>query len=1656
MKQHRQTKKRKSIWLGFLLILLIALGAAGWMKGSELTAKEKESIESKASSILSFKDVSLMKEKIGIADFDKGANYKTKPGFLDEADAYKDRIIRSYDSLEYTYSVSFNASDGQTYTDLVVRLSGRVINGVTDDGRMLNAQVSPSFGGTADLNKKESTFSFDLTTDAEGNKLSTATAPIFTIPVEVYGATNGTKLGFEAQAQIVSAKNDKGETLDLSKENIVVKLPKVEEVTVTSDVNLQAWLKGALGESYATFQDITGSDKYPNLLIRQAGLAVGVVPLEGRGTDMLGSSAPTGKITLELSQSASFKDLTNNKVTSLEIGKDIPALSIFDYGLIRTGVPYPARAGFLSEQFPKYNRLNATRLNIPVSLKAGGINPITSIYDTGSTSMVNTNDKNIIQVSFENYVFNENWFPSANQSNTALLYQTYQKLFASMGMYLMVPIDLLTENSQETWGLEVTKIIYEDEDGVDKQIIPNKATDTQRYVWAETLYPVGVQVVYTKYFAENGTNIQTPRNLSTQSSGDARALMGQKIRVQTHYENGGDYMPVESTVIQKWNPNESEVYKAEYKKPNPQIGNTMAAKPIMYGVAKVKNYSIQSLDYNKEDDYYWFSSISEAEQVGEISAAKAGSIGKRAPGYNGEQLLVYRQVKNNLGAVDEDGNPFMSVGYGIMYREAGQKGAMSYPFDVNTTNDFVPTKYDDAGIVSIQSPNSLYGDSLLVVPYTLSIGKKAIDGETGKEQSTFPASEKINWILSPRVTTEAMGELEPVSITIKDVLPKGMDYLIGSGKQDGKSFEPQITGPNEKGETTLTWTFDTIPGQSIPDIQYQTQTNQDDLIFNGQSASVTNRAVISSPLVNSAESLRSKDYTVSLTKVNTPIFTKTTSTPLIDADDLETPIRYLVRLSNQTELDFLNVDFLDVLPFIGDGRLDGVDGSDFHGSYKLVGLKVLQEDQKTEDITAIKYYTSQEVDPKTRPGDINVASWTTYTGGNLNTNARAVYATIPKLSAKAVRYLEILILPEGSQPEDVYLNRATANASNYATVMETNVARTTVVNRKLSGQVWYDDNYNGRMDDNEDFREDVPVTLYKMNEDNTKTKVTENLRGEKLIDDTGNSLVKTDKDGAYLFDALPAGDYVVGFAFLNEAGEDEIEKNQLFITKPFEENVQLLVNSKLSLTEKDGLNRLTPLDKKFTLPDVSSMNAAHYEEQGVNAGVLVQSDLKVEKSVYDSFGEDGQGTGQSLDGQTVKVGDTLFYEIIVSNPLQHSIVENVTVQDQLPEGLIYKKGTLRYWSPETLQWADLDDESFNEDQYLQTEALGSIVGPNQQIKVRFEAEITPEASGDLTNVATAKGVFKEKEFNEEDDTNNEAPPLPEIQKTVDHTDKVQVDDILTYTIVVGNQQGGGQWFHSVVTDTLKPYLDYVPGSTVVNGANVSDEYWQDNTLTYPVGNLLSEETATIVFKVKVNQVPEDDGIVWNTAFANGEQKNGKPTDEVEDTVKVPAIDGVLHIRQVVLQPNSELVIPTKGFFQLYLQDNENKRNDDGMIGLVSGSTVKDTEVEVSKELFTSRTIRMNQDENGIRIIDLIPEYYEYIGYIQTTDSNKVSQEHLSANRDLMQTGEIYLDYTENQEYWLSIYIQPKLGTTFDGKPEESPRGYSWDYRTNKLGNLQMK
>jgi hypothetical protein len=154
----------------------------------------------------------------------------------------------------------------------------------------------------------------------------------------------------------------------------------------------------------------------------------------------------------------------------------------------------------------------------------------------------------------------------------------------------------------------------------------------------------------------------------------------------------------------------------------------------------------------------------------------------------------------------------------------------------------------------------------------------------------------------------------------------------------------------------------------------------------------------------------------------------------------------------------------------------------------------------------------------------------------------------------------------------------------------------------------------------------------------------------------------------------------------------------------------------------------------------------------------------------------------------------------------------------------------------------------------------------------------------------------------------------------------------------------------------------------------------------------------------------------------------------------------LNIRQSVIRPNEDLVIPSKGYYTSFISGQAQTRP------FISGSTIKDTAPEVSQDLFTKYELTIKRDQAQLKITDLIPEYYTFLGYILTSTDKELNTTHLSSNSSqLIKTNEAVLDYQLNNEYWLTMFITPELGTDTNNEQEKSPRPYSWSYKINQFG-----
>ncbi|MBP1042333.1 isopeptide-forming domain-containing fimbrial protein [Vagococcus sp. BWB3-3] len=163
----------------------------------------------------------------------------------------------------------------------------------------------------------------------------------------------------------------------------------------------------------------------------------------------------------------------------------------------------------------------------------------------------------------------------------------------------------------------------------------------------------------------------------------------------------------------------------------------------------------------------------------------------------------------------------------------------------------------------------------------------------------------------------------------------------------------------------------------------------------------------------------------------------------------------------------------------------------------------------------------------------------------------------------------------------------------------------------------------------------------------------------------------------------------------------------------------------------------------------------------------------------------------------------------------------------------------------------------------------------------------------------------------------------------------------------------------------------------------------------------------------------------------------------------------IHLRQAVLNNDgSELVIPKSAYFELA------NLGDGGLIGnkfnTVANSSIDNGPV-IDQKLFTTRVFVLKVHK-GIKYIDVshtVPEYYEYLGYTVSDDKSTLSLDHVSGSPSFVANSYPRLDYSLKEEYWVTVYIQPKYGKDAESKAEESPRPYSLSHLTNEFGSISI-
>lgn len=1189
---------------------------------------------------------------LSVTDGTEGFDTKNDPGYDSKND---NNIVRSYDSIAYKLAFSMESTDSTVnYKNIKYRVDMELPNAYTiasNGEERFNAAVMQGpedYGELRDetASSKTSLGYVEDTLIEPGN--SNIIIPII---VNVFGAKHGHTVQPNIKLTILSAENEKtGETVEINKEydsSNQEKL-KVSQTTVSAKPSITASLvKGGTLKLNSFIQGSTGkNDNWDAIGI---GVYLQLKALSDRSSgDFRGSTFPSGPITYHIRSNSRY-----SATGSAGPFVDVPINGVSAKPVLAIASS-PATNSTLSSDWAwrKYNTagnsLNFTDSLINASVPKGKTGqlymkePFVSldekkqigVYDTGKLTIQDSD--NAIKITNENYAPLNNPYTYSLASGGK--YNANFKIFSSTKLVVEWSREYFEKqdksNSVYETTLSIPTITYEGKEYPAGTSIKFGASKEK-----SGAYTTGVGV--TKFDPKTGKeaiSLASNGNSHTSTSGDSIIEQGAKdiYLGNIAYANPPEVRKMETFL--RWNTksfqydSSREVYFNDQTKTG-----AVDKKQTKYGVKKSGDMPslIRKTKANLESDYNWYTTVSEAQSKGKIGAVKAVANLTDDKDYN---FLFRAPVKviGKSGADNGNNDPHVVMMDSYSFNFKGDQ-LNQFP-SIDST--YQPSKFNSSG-GCIQSHNGSghYGDTIFISP----IG---IETTTKPEKDIYKTNETVKW----KVTGEIISSTNKNhTVRLTSILPKGLSYDQDSSIDNtGKKIIPKSIKNNSDGTTTIVWE---LPNRNptkaeLAEIEFTTTPILKNLSFNSaliaeQTVKTVGEIWLSDDPTQKdekAEKFRTSSGKVQLTQSQQIILKKSVDKEAIEVgkndpsnSDTNTDMTYTINLTNNSSERLLDVRLLDVLPYEGDSR-----GSDFDGSYTIKNVEVIEgeADILYKETLASGY-------EKTNPNSITLSDWSNFNPKvDENTkikDAKGFLFTKDEMLIGDNLKVKITISPKGQSANNIYKNRAVINTS-LNLLTNSNVVETTVYGRDLTGYVWYDDNYDGLMDQDSkgkptDPVKDIAVKLYRTSlEDGSYKKelVKQSLTGYPFIDSSGNSNIKTGTDGKYTFSNLPEGDYLAEFVL----GDIVVTKKVAIVTKQ-------LVGSNPKLNSKaDPDNFKTPEYSHPVLKDLPTFltgtDKTHHITD-VNAGLARLSRIKLfkyeEGTVIDANG-DGELSAEEIEAKT--------------------------------------------------------------------------------------------------------------------------------------------------------------------------------------------------------------------------------------------------------------------------------------------------------------------------------------------------------------------------------------------------------------------------------------
>ena len=578
---------------------------------------------------------------------------------------------------------------------------------------------------------------------------------------------------------------------------------------------------------------------------------------------------------------------------------------------------------------------------------------------------------------------------------------------------------------------------------------------------------------------------------------------------------------------------------------------------------------------------------------------------------------------------------------------------MSNPSDTNSSESYTKSTFDENGVYQGgDTADTFKGDSLFVTTEIPHISKSTEQtDDTGKNHKNIYDLDKeqryADWLLTATANTgkNSTGETYTTDYHIKDVVPKGLTYVDGSSyiggtyKENNKGQErgtvtggtlvaPKVT-KNDDGTTTLEWVVTNVQaGSSTKTLLHYSTTigdasDPDNDAKNSQQyanhVEIRSKRAMGTPLSTRGQKA---DYTIRVSRTHSSALA-TRAQPLLN--DVEKPLGFTNMLGNFSKDEKKNPYAVDIMPYSGAGSL-----SKYSGGYVMTGLNMGVKNGASLNNVRV-YFTT---DPKWRTVDATkitreqVEQWTE---AKVDRNTGTV--TIPdgcdkpvawaftsdKLPANARYDFSFAFKPSGNKAADAYVNRWTDGDNKVDAV-------TQVVERRVNGVAWFDNNHNGVRESTDRLLAGVNVTLL-----NKNGKTVTSMNGKPCT-------TVTDQNGHYELSDIPGGS---GFKLRFTPKTGTTWRGQHVTVKNAKEASEA-TNSDSDEEDDSNGNMVAGVIPLKDFPALDEMTTAIYEDpnedHGLYGKLTVQSaDIPLRKQLEGKNIENWQHSSDYDDTYTVEV-----------------------------------------------------------------------------------------------------------------------------------------------------------------------------------------------------------------------------------------------------------------------------------------------------------------------------------------------------------------------------------------------------------------------------------